>query len=49
MVQQYVVLKIVFVYTASGEAIPVVGRGTVGGILSCIHVPTLRKDLLSMT
>ena len=43
MFQQYVVLKEVCVYTVSGEAIPVVGLGTVGDITNCLHVPTLEK------
>ena len=37
-----------FVYTASGEAVPVQGRGTVGLISQCLHVPQLEKDLLSI-
>ena len=39
-------LSNVFVYTASGERIPVIGVGDVGGIPECLHVPTLEKELL---
>ena len=48
MFNQYKLLDGVFVYTASGEAIPVVGTGLVGGLPNCLHVPTLEKDLLSV-
>ena len=41
-------LKGVSVYTASGEAIPVLGRGRVGRIPNCLHVPFLEKDLTSV-
>ena len=48
MFTTYKLLDKMFVYTASGEPIPVVGTGTVGGIPNCLHVPTLEKDLLSV-
>ena len=48
MFTTYKLLDNMFVYTASGEPIPVVGTGTVGGIPNCLHVPTLEKDLLSV-
>ena len=35
-------------FTASGQPIPVFGRGTVGGVPNCLHVPYLEKDLLSV-
>ena len=38
----------VFVYIASGEDISVFGRGSVGGTLNCLDVPTLEQDLLSV-
>ena len=46
--KSYKVSVDVFVYTASGEAIPAVGRGTVEGIPTCLHVPTLDKGFLSV-
>ena len=48
MFKQYVLFDGVFLYTASGEAIRVVGSGTVGDIPNCLHIPTLKKDLLSV-
>ena len=48
MFTEYEELYGVNVYTASGEAIPVFGRGTVGGIPNCLHVPYLEKDLISV-
>ena len=44
----YVVCHGVNVFTASGQPIPVFGRGTVRGIPNCLHVPYLEKDLLSV-
>ena len=48
MFEEYQELQGVNVYTASGEAIPVFGSGTVGGIPNCLHVPYLEKDLISV-
>ena len=48
MIKSYTVLVDVFVFTASGEAIPVVVRGTEEGIPNCLHVPTLETVLLSV-
>ena len=48
MFTTYVPLHGQAVYTASGEAIPVIGCGTVGRIPNCLHVPQLEKDLLSI-
>ena len=47
MFSDYQVLFDVYVFTASGEAIPVLGCGTVGEIPNCLHVPNLEKDLIS--
>jgi hypothetical protein len=44
----YEVCHGVNVFTASGQPIPVFGRGTVRGIPNCLHVPYLEKDLLSV-
>ena len=38
-----------FFYTASGEPIPVIGTGTLGGIPNCLYASTLKKDLLFVT
>ena len=48
MVQQCVVVKEMFVYTASGEAIPVFRLGTVVGLLNCLHVRGLEMGLFSV-
>ena len=48
MFKSYKALVDVVVYSASGETIHVVGRGTVGGIQHYLHVPTLKKDLLTV-
>ena len=48
MFKRYIEHINTFVYTANGEAIPVMGCGTVGDIPDCLHVPTLENDLLSV-
>ena len=48
MFKGYRLLYIVFVYTASGEPIPVIRIGEVGGIPDCLYVPSLEKELLSV-
>ena len=49
MFEEYKYLNGINVYTESGEAIPVFGCGTVGGIQNCLHVPYLEKDLISVS
>ena len=46
MFTTYKVLDKMFVYTAPGEPMPVIGTGAVGGIPNCLHVPSLEKDQL---
>jgi hypothetical protein len=44
----YTLLEDIYVYTADGKPLPVLGKGTVGFIPDCFHVPALSKDLLSL-
>ena len=37
-----------FVYTANGKPLQVLGRGSIGFIPDCYHVPSLSRDLLSV-
>ena len=46
MFTTYKQLHNMFVYTASGEPISVIGTNTVGGIPCSLYVPTLEEDLL---
>ena len=46
--KHYRSVKSMFVYTASGSPIPVLGCGSVGGIPDCMQVPQLERDLLSV-
>ena len=49
MFTRYKLLDNMFVYTVSDEPIPVVGTSTIGGIPNFLHVPTLEKNLLSVS
>jgi hypothetical protein len=44
----YTLISDTYVYTANGKPLEVVGKGSVGFIPDCYHVPALSRDLLSI-
>jgi hypothetical protein len=44
----YTLVSDTYVYTANGKPLEVVGKGSVGLISDCFHIPALSRDLLSI-